>query len=224
MTRPIKILSENNSEASNQWVLSHKNFKDWQLDFTYSVIHNPRDTSYLSGGLSSALHEYRVFQDNESWLYFLAVLLSGKVLIPIDVIYDVSEDPTNMKVGDIITTTDCRFEPQLLKSPDTDNKKVVFPIFTSVRHLAKPISSEMQTFLYLPFDDVLTWLQQDDNEITHIGLDLDESMWVIPNIREFMIEIIKMQMMGAEYGVDNIRSAARQAALQKHMPHKKKPK
>ena len=72
-------------KSSPEYIMDENHFKDFEYEFDYCIIHDKNDIGYFSGTLTSALAEFMVFKDNESFMHFLAVLIQSKILIPVGI-------------------------------------------------------------------------------------------------------------------------------------------
>lgn len=124
-------------QKTKPYILEEAQFKDYELDFPYRIIHKQGDTDYLCGTLSSALSECSVFKDTESFAYFYALLVNSSILIPVHIIinpeetHELSAIETDVDIieGSVEKVT---IVPELFFEDD----KSILPICTSIRELS----------------------------------------------------------------------------------------
>lgn len=221
------------------WVVDREQYRDFELDFQYRIIHRVRDTDYLTGGLSSALAEWRVFKDDESFVYFIAVLMQSKVLIPVHFLpsygrpramtilhtkrgeLDAREKYADIGAIDMVPVT---------KRVDETGREFL-AIFTSIREIAKtPLFPEaphplvMQQpqyiYLYIEFSRVYEWLKRHQTQVADIVFDLygkhDKTAFM--TVRGFIEIVDRFQAAAHEYKGKNLLHDLMMASLAKHAP------
>ena len=226
-------------KSSPVWVCERERYQDFELDFPYYIIHRVRDTDYLTGGLSSALAEWRVFKDDESFVYFIAVLMRSKVLIPVHFLpsygrpramtilhtkrgeLDAREEYEDIGAVDLVPKTPCVDE----------TGREFLAIFASIREISKtPLFPEaphplvMQqpqyTYLYIEFSRVYEWLKRHQTQVADIVFDLygkhDKTAFM--TVHGFIEIVDRFQAAAHEYKGKNLLHDLMMASLAKHAP------
>lgn len=232
-------------KSSPAWVCERERYQDFELDFPYSIIHRVRDTDYLTGGLSSALAEWRVFKDDESFVYFIAVLMQSKVLIPVHFLLsygrpramtilhtkrgelDAREKYANIGSVDMVPLT---------KRVDETGREFL-AIFTSIREIAKtPLFPEVPhplamqqpqyTYLYIEFSRVYEWLKKHKSSVDDVIFDLlgKDYKQVGMSVEAFIETIDRFQTAAQEYTGKNLLHDLMIASLAKHVPKSRRKK
>ena len=232
-------------KSSPAWVCERERYQDFELDFPYSVIHRVRDTDYLTGGLSSALAEWRVFKDAESFAYFIAVLMQAKVLIPVHFLpsygrpssvtilhtkrgeLESSDEYCNIGAVDLVPKTSCVDE----------TGREFLAIFTSIREISKTplfpeaphplvVQQPQYTYLYIEFSRVYEWLKKHKSSVDDVIFDLlsKDYKQVGMTVDAFLETIDRFQTVAQEYTGKNLLHDLMMASLAKHAPKSRRKK
>ncbi len=214
-------------------VLEYSKYKDFELDFNYSIIHGIGDADYIDGTLASALAEYTCFKDNESWNYFLAQLMQSKVLVPVhilpsfekantmailhinsDELVDVQENIVRNETLDLIPATTAN-----------SNKEEFLMIFLSIRELNGYYNSDRKTdtLLYIEFKHVYNWLKKHKKYLDFIIFDLfDKYNYTLKmNSSEFIKTVKNFETIKKEYKGKDFIGDLRNVSLDKHISKKR---
>ncbi len=228
------------TKSSPIWICESNQYKDFKLDFPYSIIHHVGDTDYLSGGLSSTLAEWCVFNDKESFAYFMAVLMQSKVLIPVHFLPSFGR-PNTMGIlhtkrgemdasGEYLDIGAVDLVPVVKQADDTGQR--FFAVFTSIREISQsPILTienfaphPEYTYLYIEFSRVYEWIKKHRADIDYIAFDL-LGQYFTPFDTDKFIEIIDdFQRNAMAYTGKNLVHDLRIATLDKHLPKSRKNK
>lgn len=227
------------------WVVDREQYRDFELDFQYRIIHRLHETDYMTGGLSSVLMEWSVFRDDESFVYFIAVLMQSKVLIPVHFLpsygrpramtilhtkrgeLDAREKYADIGAIDMVPVT---------KRVDETGCEFL-AIFTSIREIAKtPLFPEaphplvMQqpqyTYLYIEFSCVYEWLKKHKSSVDDVIFDLlsKDYKQVGMTVDAFVETIDRFQTAAQEYTGKNLLHDLMMASLAKHVPKSRRKK
>lgn len=217
-----------NNKSLPVWFCDQGRYHDVGLDFPYSIIHKIGDTDYLTSGAGGALAEWRVFDDKESLVYFFAVLMCSKVLVPVKFLPSRGR-PNSMAIihakrGEL----DARIEYADIGAvdllPDVKDASEIhqrfLAVFTSVREISH--SSDGTVYLYIEFSYVYDWLKKHCTDLDCIAIDLWGRYFTPFDVNKF-IEVadeVKRAEMG--YSGKNLIHDLRMASLNKHVPKSRK--
>lgn len=206
-------------KSSPEYIMDENHFKDFEYEFDYCIIHDKNDIGYFSGTLTSALAEFMVFKDNESFMHFLAVLIQSKILIPVGIC------PPGQNTQNIIKIPDCKNDCFLyMKNANVvpiikfGDKTRFFSAFGSIREIHSIAHNHM--FLYIGFETAYKWIKKHRKEIDVIALDnfsKHEYSWYIET-DDFIKQIDKFKKFAKNYSGKNLVADLYNISLQKHMP------
>lgn len=219
--------------AKERWILEETKYKDISGDFEYVILHKVRDTEYLSGTLSSALAECGVFKDVESMTYFVALLLSSRVLVEVNLLSaDIFPELEQSKI--------LQFTPGMLQAPTflyTDfNDAMVIPevrnieagvglclsIFTALLELREISDLDKRIFMYVDFRHVLDWLCQHASETQSVAFDCWSNVPLVMPVNDLLEIVDRHQEFMKNYSGRDIISELRHISLAKHCKRKLK--
>lgn len=232
------------TKFSPVWVWENKRYHDVRLDFPYSIIHRVGDTGYLSGGLSSTLAEWCDFNDAESFIYFIAVLMQSKVLIPVHFLPSFGR-PNGMgimhaKRGEM----DAPYEYMDIGAVDLvpvtieieDMHQRFLAVFTSLREISQSpvlvlknspvplLPNPEYTYLYIEFRLVYEWIKKHRTDIDCIAFDLLGQYFTSVDIDKFIEIVHDLHCAEMGYKGKNLIHDLRMASLNKHLPKSRKNK
>lgn len=233
------------TKSSPVWVCESGRYQDFELDFLYSIIHRVGDTDYVTGGLSSVFFEWRVFKDVESFVYFIAVLMRSKVLIPIHILPSFGGpsdiDILTLKRGELdlreeyLAIDDVSLLPMTTKAEDTGREFLA--IFTSIREISQtPLVPERPdplvvqqpkfTYLYIEFSHLYEWLKRHRKHINDVVFDLfGKGNKPAGMPLDYLIENVdRVQAFADEYTGKDFLHDLMMASLAKHAPKSRRKK
>lgn len=229
-----------NNKSLPVWCCDQGRYHDVGLDFPYSIIHKIDDTDYLTGGAGGALAEWRVFDDKESLVYFFAVLMRSKVLVPVNFLPSRGR-PNSMaiihaKSGEL----DARIEYADIGAvdllPDVKDASEIhqrfLAVFTSVREisqspvlpLGKSFGAVGCTYLYIEFSHVYEWIKKHHTDLDCITIDLWGRYFTPFDANKFIEVADEVKRAEMEYSGKNLIHDLRMASLNKHVPKSRKKK
>lgn len=219
--------------AKDKWILEEAKYKDISGDFECAILHKTGDAEYLSGTLRSAFVEWATFKDVESMAYFVALLLSSRVLVEVNLLS--AEIFPELEQSKLL-----QFVPGMLQAPTfqyTDlNDAMAVPevrdieagvgpclsIFTALPELREIPDLDKRIFMYIDFRHVLDWLRQHASEIQSVAFDcMSHTPLVIP-VNDLLEIVDKHQKVMKNYSGRNAVSELRQISLAKHSKRKSK--
>lgn len=187
------------SHKSDVWITEHGHYTDIGINFDYSIHHRVNDNDYLVGTLGAALAEYAVFQDKASFLYFCALLMSGKVLV----------EATLQNDGSII--------PQRIFNPEVGTEKCL-ALFTNIREIS---TCSKTTYLYIEFMRVYDWIKSHMNDIDIITFDLlTENRMAAFRVGTVVNSMENLLSLSRKYSKSTVIKLARDYSLIEHSPKK----
>lgn len=187
------------SRKSDVWTTERGHYTDTEIDFDYSIHHRVNDNDYLSGTLGAALAECAVFQDKASFLYFCALLMSGKVLV----------DASLQDDGSII--------PQRIFNPEVGTEKCL-ALFTNIREIS---ACSKTTYLYIEFMWVYDWIKSHMNDIDIITFDLlTENRNAAFHVDRLVNAMENLLSLSRKYSKSTVIKLARDYSLAEHSPKK----
>ena len=208
----------NTSKPLPEYIMDENHFKDFEYEFDYCIIHDKNDIGYFSGTLTSALSEFVVFKDSESFAYFLAVLVRSKILVPIGVC------PPGKNTQNIIKLPDCKNDSFLyMKNANivpiikVGEKTRFFSAFCSLREIHDVAHNH--TFLYIDFDTVYKWIKKHRKEIDVVVLDNFSKhgySWYV-DTDDFIKQIDKFQRTIKNYTGKNLTADLYNVSMCKHI-------
>lgn len=219
--------------AKDKWILEEAKYKDISGGFEYTILHKAGDTEYLSGTLRSALAEWDAFKDVESMAYFMALLLSSRVLVEVNLLS--AEIFPELQQSKLL-----QFTPGMLQAPTfqyTDfNDAMVVPVirdieanvgpclsmFTAVSELREIPDLDKRIFVYIDFRCVLDWLRQHVSEIKSVAFDCMLNAPLVMPVNDLLEIVDRHQEFMKNYDGPNAISELRQISLTKHCKRKTK--
>ena len=219
--------------AKEKWILEEAKYKDISGGFEYTILHKAGDTEYLSGTLHSALVEWEAFKDVESMAYFVALLLSSRVLVEVNLLSaDIFSELEQSKL--------LQFTPGMLQAPtfqytDFNDAMVIpevrdagkdighcLPVFTALRELREIPDLDKRIFMYVDFSGVLDWLRQHASGIKSVAFDCMSNAPLVMPLNDLLERVGKYQEFIKNYDGPNAISELRQISLAKHCKRKAK--
>ena len=211
MEKTVKSLPE--------YIMDENHFKDFEYEFDYCIIHNKNDIGYFGGTLTSALSEFMIFKDKESFIHFLAILTQSKILIPVGIY------PSGRNTQNIIKLPDCKNNSFLyMKNANVvpiikvGEKTRFFSTFCSIREINTVAHNHM--FLYIDFETVYKWIKKHRKEIDIVALDNFSKYnysWYIET-DDFIKQIDEFKKFAKNYSGKNLVAYLYNISLQKHIP------
>lgn len=219
--------------AKDKWILEEAKYKDISGGFEYTILHKAGDTEYLSGTLRSALAEWDAFKDVESMAYFVALLLSSRVLVEVNLLS--AEIFPELEQSKLL-----QFTPGMLQAPtfqytDFNDAMAIpevrdagkdighcLPVFTALRELREIPDLDKRIFMYVDFRGVLDWLRQHASEIKSVAFDCISNTPLVMPLNDLLERVGKYQEFIKNYDGPNAISELRQISLAKHCKRKSK--
>lgn len=175
--------------TKDKWILEKTKYKDISGGFDYTVLHRAGDTEYLSGTLRSALVEWDAFKDVESMTYFMALLLSSRVFVEVNLLS--AELLPELEQSKILQFGPGMLDNQAAPYTDFSDAMVIpevrdarkdighcLPVFTAVRELRKILESDKRWYVDTYGDQLVEFWRKFNPDVQEVPIDCNHRIFM----------------------------------------------